>query len=114
MVHVANAAIEECGIDGELIDLRSIVPLDIEAITESVKKTGRCVIACTEASRFAGFWRRTRPLWCRNVCFWNLKSLTVRVTGWDTPYPRHKPSNGITFPGTRPRDYKALKQIMEA
>src|ERR1700689_3627352 len=54
MVHVALAGIEESGIDGELIDLRSIVPLDIEAITQSVKKTGRCVIV-HEASRFAGF-----------------------------------------------------------
>ena len=38
MVHVAAAAIEEAGIDAELIDLRSIVPLDVEAIVASVDK----------------------------------------------------------------------------
>ncbi len=54
MVHVALAAILESGIDAELIDLRSIVPLDIDCIVESVTKTGRCVIV-HEASRFAGF-----------------------------------------------------------
>src|SRR6202453_1785724 len=51
MVHVGLAGIEESGVDAELIDLRCIVPLDVEAITASVRKTGRCVIL-HEASRF--------------------------------------------------------------
>jgi 2-oxoisovalerate dehydrogenase E1 component beta subunit len=109
MVHVANAAIEESGIDGELIDLRSIVPLDVEAITQSVKKTGRCVIV-HEASRFAGFGAELSAL-VQERCFWNLKSPTVRVTGWDTPYPHA--FEWDYFPGPA-RVIKALKQIMEA
>src|SRR6201991_3769501 len=44
MVHVAQAAATETGIDAEVIDLRSLVPLDLDTITASVQKTGRCVI----------------------------------------------------------------------
>src|SRR5437763_10039117 len=53
MVHVVLATVRELGIDAEVVDLRSIVPLDIETIEESVKKTGRCVIV-HEATRTAG------------------------------------------------------------
>ena len=109
MVHVAGAAIEESGIDAELIDLRSIVPLDIEAITQSVQKTGRCVIV-HEASRFAGFGAELSAL-VQERCFWNLKSPITRVTGWDTPYPHA--FEWDYFPGPA-RVIKALKQIMEA
>jgi len=44
MVYVAEAAAKETGIDAEIIDLRTLLPLDIETITASVKKTGRCVV----------------------------------------------------------------------
>ena len=44
MVYVALAAAEEAGIDAEVIDLRTLIPLDIDTITESVKKTGRCFL----------------------------------------------------------------------
>ena len=43
MVHVALAAVEEQGLDAEVIDLRTLVPLDIETIEQSVEKTGRCL-----------------------------------------------------------------------
>ncbi len=85
MVHVSLSAIEECGIDAELIDLRSIVPLDIEAIVASVKKTGRCVIV-HEASRYAGFGAELSAL-VQERCFYHLKSAVRRVAGWDMPYP---------------------------
>jgi 2-oxoisovalerate dehydrogenase E1 component beta subunit len=85
MVHVALSAIEECGIDAELIDLRSIVPLDIDTITASVKKTGRCVIV-HEASRFGGFGAELSAL-IQERCFYHLKAPIGRVCGWDTPYP---------------------------
>ena len=45
MVYVAEAAAEETGIDAEIIDLRTLLPLDMETIEASVAKTGRCVIA---------------------------------------------------------------------
>src|SRR5262245_57523056 len=54
MVHVAAAVIEDKGIDAELIDLRTLVPLDMETIAASVKKTGRCIIV-HEATKTSGF-----------------------------------------------------------
>src|SRR6202051_1899372 len=54
MVHVALAAAEEAGADAEVIDLRTLLPLDLETIVASVNKTGRCVIA-HEATRTCGF-----------------------------------------------------------
>ena len=59
MVHVALAAVEEQGIDAEVIDLRTLVPLDIETIEQSVEKTGRCLVV-QEAPRTSGFARRAR------------------------------------------------------
>src|SRR5260370_10986080 len=44
MLHVALGAANDSGIDAEVIDLRTLVPLDIETITQSIEKTGRCVI----------------------------------------------------------------------
>jgi 2-oxoisovalerate dehydrogenase E1 component beta subunit len=85
MVHVALAGIADSGVDAELIDLRSIVPLDIDTIVTSVKKTGRCVIL-HEASRFGGFGGELSAL-VQERCFWELKSAVQRVAGWDTPYP---------------------------
>jgi 2-oxoisovalerate dehydrogenase E1 component beta subunit len=85
MVHVCASAIEETGIDAELIDLRSIVPLDIDTIIASVKKTGRCIIV-HEASRFGGFGGELSAL-VQERCFFHLKAPIERVAGWDTPYP---------------------------
>jgi 2-oxoisovalerate dehydrogenase E1 component beta subunit len=85
MVYVAKAAIEESGVDVELIDLRSIVPLDIDTIVASVRKTGRCVIL-HEASRFGGFGGELSAL-VQERCFHYLESPIERVCGWDTPYP---------------------------
>lgn len=85
MVHVALAGIADSGIDAELIDLRSIVPLDIDAIVASVTRTGRCVIL-HEASRFGGFGGELAAL-VQERCFFQLEAPIERVAGWDTPYP---------------------------
>lgn len=85
MVHVACAAVEEMGVDAEIIDLRSILPVDIDTIAASVEKTGRCVIA-HEATRTCGFGAELSALVQEN-CFYHLEAPIVRVTGWDTPYP---------------------------
>jgi 2-oxoisovalerate dehydrogenase E1 component beta subunit len=85
MVHVAVAAAEESGIDAEIIDLRTLLPLDIDTIIDSVKKTGRCVIA-HEATRTCGFGAELAAL-VQEHCFYHLEAPIVRVTGWDTPYP---------------------------
>jgi 2-oxoisovalerate dehydrogenase E1 component beta subunit len=85
MVHVALAAAEEAEADAEVIDLRTLLPLDVETITASVKKTGRCVIA-HEATRTCGFGAELAALVQEN-CFYHLEAPIVRVTGFDTPYP---------------------------
>jgi 2-oxoisovalerate dehydrogenase E1 component beta subunit len=85
MVHVARAAIEEAGVDAELIDLRTLVPLDVTAIETSVKKTGRCVVV-HEAPRTCGFGAEVVAQ-LQQHCFWNLEAPIERVTGWDTPFP---------------------------
>ncbi|OED38648.1 2-oxoisovalerate dehydrogenase [Chromatiales bacterium (ex Bugula neritina AB1)] len=85
MVYVAEAAAVETGIDAEIIDLRTLLPLDLDTIVESVKKTGRCVVV-HEATRTSGFGAELVTL-VQEECFYNLEAPVGRVTGWDTPYP---------------------------
>lgn len=108
MVHVARAGIEDSGVDAELIDLRSIVPLDIETIVASVAKTGRCVIL-HEATRFAGFGGELSAL-IQERCFWALKAPIARVAGWDTPYPHAFELDYLPGPA---RLAAALVKVME-
>jgi 2-oxoisovalerate dehydrogenase E1 component beta subunit len=108
MVHVAAAGIADSGVDAELIDLRSIVPLDIDTIVESVRKTGRCVIL-HEASRFGGFGGELAAL-VQERCFYHLESPVERVAGWDTPYPHAFEWDYFPGPG---RLAKALHRVME-
>ena len=108
MVHVALAGIEDSGVDAELVDLRSIVPLDIDTIVESVKKTGRCVIL-HEASRFGGFGGELSAL-VQERCFHWLEAPVERVAGWDTPYPHA--FEWDYFPGPK-RLTTALHKVMQ-
>ncbi len=85
MVHVALAAAEATGIDAEIIDLRTLIPLDIKAIVRSVQKTGRCVVA-HEATQTSGYGAELSAL-VQEHCFYHLEAPVQRVTGWDTPYP---------------------------
>jgi len=85
MVHVCVAAAEESGIDADVIDLRTLVPLDLPTIVQSVEKTGRCVIV-HEATRTSGFGAELSAL-VQEHCFYHLEAPIERVTGWDTPYP---------------------------
>ena len=109
MVHVAMTAVEESGIDAEVIDLRSLLPLDIETITASVEKTGRCVIV-HEATRTSGFGAELAAL-VQEHCFYHLEAPVLRVTGWDTPYPYSL--EWAYFPGPD-RIAAALRQVVEA
>jgi len=85
MVHVTLATVRELGIDAEVIDLRTIVPLDIETIERSVQKTGRCVVV-HEATRTNGFGAELSAL-VQERCFFHLEAPVQRATGFDTPYP---------------------------
>ncbi len=85
MVHVAAAVCTEKGIDADIIDLRTLVPIDIEAVQKSVEKTGRCMIV-HEATRTCGFGAELSAL-VQERCFYHLEAPIERVTGFDTPYP---------------------------
>ena len=85
MVYVAEAAADETGVDAEIIDLRTLLPLDTDTIIRSVQKTGRCVIV-HEATRTSGFGAELAAT-VQEACFYHLEAPIERVTGWDTPYP---------------------------
>jgi 2-oxoisovalerate dehydrogenase E1 component beta subunit len=109
MVHVAIAAAAEAGIDAEIIDLRTLVPIDIETIVNSVEKTGRCVIV-HEATRTSGFGGELSAL-VQEHCFYKLEAPIERVTGYDTPYPHSQ--EWEYFP-TPPRIIKAMRRVLES
>jgi 2-oxoisovalerate dehydrogenase E1 component beta subunit len=107
MVHVALAGAEEAGVDAEVIDLRTLVPLDIATIEASVKKTGRCVIL-HEAPKTSGYGAELSAL-VQERCFDHLEAPILRVAGWDTPYPHA--FEWEYFPGPA-RLAEALKQTV--
>ena len=109
MVHVAEAAAEEAGVDAEILDLRSLVPLDVDAIERSVEKTGRCVVL-HEATRTSGFGAELSAQ-VQERCFDHLEAPILRVTGWDTPYPHAQEWD--YFPGPD-RVGRALRAVLEA
>jgi 2-oxoisovalerate dehydrogenase E1 component beta subunit len=109
MVWVSEAAAAETGIDAEIIDLRSIWPLDLKTIVDSVKKTGRCVIV-HEATRTSGFGAELAAL-VQEHCFYHLEAPIERVTGWDTPYPHAQ--EWAYFPGPQ-RVGEAFKRTVGA
>lgn len=109
MVFVAQAAAEETGIDAEVIDLRTLVPLDLETITASVKKTGRCVVV-HEATQTGGFGAELVTA-VQEACFFHLEAPVARVAGYDTPYPHAQ--EWAYFPGPA-RLGRALRETMEA
>lgn len=81
----AAAQAQEKGIDCEVIDLRTLWPVDIDIIVESVKKTGR-VIVVHEAPKTCGFGGELVAL-INEKAFLHLEAPPVRVTGFDTPFP---------------------------
>jgi 2-oxoisovalerate dehydrogenase E1 component beta subunit len=107
MVHVALAGAEEAGVDAEIIDLRTLLPIDIETIAASVKRTGRCIVV-HEATRTSGFGAELSAL-VQESCFYSLEAPIERVTGWDTPYPHA--FEWEYFPGPR-RVALALRKVM--
>ena len=109
MVYVAEAAVDEAGVDAEVIDLRTLIPLDAETIFQSVRKTGRCVLV-HEATLTSGFGAELAAL-IQRECFYSLEAPIERVTGWDTPYPHAQEWD--YFPGPS-RVVRAISDILEA
>ena len=84
----AAAAAEADGHDLEVIDLRTLSPLDLDPVVESVRRTGRLVVvaeAPPETSVSSEVAARVQEL-----CFHSLEAPVLRVTGFDTPYPPSK------------------------
>jgi pyruvate/2-oxoglutarate/acetoin dehydrogenase E1 component/pyruvate/2-oxoglutarate dehydrogenase complex dihydrolipoamide acyltransferase (E2) component len=87
-VAVALAAAREAaaeGLDVEVLDLRTLVPLDDHALTASVRRTGRCLVV-HEAQGFAGVGAEIAAR-VQERCFDALRAPVLRVTGLDIPYP---------------------------
>ncbi|KAA2263456.1 alpha-ketoacid dehydrogenase subunit beta [Solihabitans fulvus] len=84
----AAAAAEEDGLDLEVIDLRTLSPLDLAPVFDSVRRTGRLVVvseAASESSIASEVAARVQQ-----ECFYSLEAPVLRVTGFDSPYPPSK------------------------
>lgn len=86
MMHPTQEALDNLdGVDAELIDLRSISPLDTETVVESVKKTGRCVVV-HEAAKTGGLAGEIAACIAEDALLY-LEAPIERVTGFDAPVP---------------------------
>ncbi len=110
MVRVCNEAIEKLGekYSVELIDLRTIYPLDVDAVIGSVKKTGRCVVV-HEAARTCGFGAEISALVSESDLL-SLKAPVERVTGFDVVMPLAKYEN-FYLPNEK-RVSRAIEKVM--
>jgi pyruvate dehydrogenase E1 component beta subunit len=109
MLHVALEAAESAsksGVESEVVDLRTLVPLDIETVIASVQRTGR-VIILHEAPRTGGFGAEIAALIAERAIEY-LKGPIVRVTGYDTPVPYTLEEHYL------PNAQKVLKAINKA
>lgn len=84
-MEAANELAEQNHIDVEVINLRTLNPLDIKTIISSIEKTGRCVIA-HEAPKTQGFGAEIATQ-IMEKCFYHLKAPIRRCCGLDTPFP---------------------------
>ena len=81
----AARAAEEDGLDLEVIDLRTVSPLDIDTVIQSVQRTGRLIVV-HEAPHSFGVGAEIAAR-VTEQAFYSLEAPVLRVTGYDTPYP---------------------------
>jgi pyruvate dehydrogenase E1 component beta subunit len=112
MLHVAmeaaEAAKKRSGAEIEVVDLRTLVPLDVETVIESAKKTGRVIIV-HEAPKTAGFGAEVSALIAERAIEY-LKGPILRVTGYDTPFPYTLEEHYLP---SVPKVLKAIEKIMQ-
>jgi 2-oxoisovalerate dehydrogenase E1 component beta subunit len=107
MFHEAELAVAQAPeLDVELIDPRTLWPLDIDAICNSVRKTGRCAIV-QEAPRTNGFAAEISSL-IQERCFTSLEAPVSRITGYDTPFPYTLENDYLPL---APRVLKSLRDL---
>jgi len=105
----AAAIAAELGIDVEVVDLRSLVPLDVATIAESVSRTGRAVVV-QEAPLTAGFASEVVAA-IQEGAFLSLEAPIARVSGWDVPYPM--PLVEDHYVPSPPRVVAAIRRTVE-
>jgi 2-oxoisovalerate dehydrogenase E1 component beta subunit len=110
MVHVAlkaAAMAEEQGWSVKVVDLRTLVPLDEEAVVEAARRTGRVVIL-HEAPRTGGFGGELAAIVAERA-FEHLRAPVLRVAGFDTPFPYTL--EHIYMPDAK-RTFAAIEKVM--
>ncbi len=99
MVHVALKAAEAVASDGfevEVIDLRTIHPLDVETCVKSVKRTGRLMVL--QEAQYTGAFGHTVSSRIQEEAFWSLEAPPVVIGALDTPVPFSPPLEDHTIP----------------
>ncbi|NJD21896.1 MAG: tungsten formylmethanofuran dehydrogenase [Melioribacter sp.] len=113
MVHESNFAVKKLEDDGhsvEIIDIRTIAPLDVDTIYKSVKKTGKAIVI-HEDTLTAGFGAEIAALITEN-CFESLDGPVRRIGALDAPIP-FAPNLEHEILPTREKIYKSLKNLLE-
>ncbi len=111
MLHTVLEAVEPAaaaGIELEVVDLRTLVPLDVDTIVTSVKKTGRAVVV-HEAPRTCGYGAEIIAT-IQERAMLHLEGPILRVTGFDTPFPYTLEHEYLP---DAPRVLEAVKRAME-
>jgi pyruvate dehydrogenase E1 component beta subunit len=102
----AAAVAAKKGIESEVVDLRTLTPLDAQTVLDSVRKTGRVVIV-HEAPKTCGFGAELAATIAEHA-LGHLKAPVLRVTGYDTPFPFSL--EGVYLPGAQ-RVLKAVERV---
>ncbi len=108
-LEAAQQAEQELGVSCEVIDLRTIWPLDEATIISSVEKTGRAVVV-HEAPRAGGIGAEITAI-INEHCLYSLLKPVGRVTGYDTPFPA--PGVEDYYVPTVGRVMAAIREVME-
>jgi pyruvate dehydrogenase E1 component beta subunit len=113
MMKETRAAAEELastGVSAEVLDARTLAPLDLPAICASVRATGRAVVV-HEAPRTAGFGAEIAAL-VQEHCLYDLEAPVLRVTGWDTVVPLKRAEHH--YLPTVSRIVAGVRRVLEA
>jgi len=108
-VHWAKHIVEKLGVDAEIVDLRTLMPWDQEAVEAAVKKTGKAIVFHEDT--FTGGIGAEIAAHISQICFEHLDAPVIRVGSLDTPVPLAKHLEDQFLPQQRFED--ALKKLME-
>ena len=108
LLAAADLAKERDGISCDILDLRTLLPYDADAIVRSVRKTGRCLVT-HEAPLTCGFGAELAAM-VQDKCFYSLESPVARVCGMDTPFPLA--FERLYLPDMY-RNYEAIRQCVK-